>query len=447
MGDLTHKRKEKRMKKQFALGLCTIMMTGLLAGCGSAPAESSSSAEATTGEKKTEAAENTGDVLEIEFFQQKGEEGPRKGFQEIIDKFNEANPDIVVTMNTVPDPGTVLTSRISSGDVPVIFTDIPTQAQFRQKVANGIVQDLTGQDFLNNANEASLSMCTLDDGGIYALPYTRSYYGVFYNEQLFEDNNIEVPETWDEFTAVCEKFQEAGITPIGLNGKDPGRCGHLFQDMTATWNIDGFDLIKKACEGEAKIEGDAGFTKEFERMKTVLSYANEDALALSDTECYTNFVNGEYAMCPTGSYARGTIQALNSDFKLGCFVLPNDTRDTTNLTSGLDACICVSAKASEEEKAAAYKFLAFLAEPENAEIFFQNDGAPSCITGVGTDDTAVANVTELISKGQTHDWMASTIDSNVQNDLYNVVQEFWDKKDVEQTLKNMDLSIATTSAQ
>ena len=41
--------------------------------------------------------------LTIEFFQQKGEEGPQKGYQAIIDKFNEENTDIKIEMNTVPD--------------------------------------------------------------------------------------------------------------------------------------------------------------------------------------------------------------------------------------------------------------------------------------------------------------------------------------------------------
>lgn len=41
--------------------------------------------------------------LKIEFFQQKGEEGPQKGYKEIIDKFNKENSDIEIEMNTVPD--------------------------------------------------------------------------------------------------------------------------------------------------------------------------------------------------------------------------------------------------------------------------------------------------------------------------------------------------------
>lgn len=415
------------MKKKFAVVLCSALaLTTSFCLCGTALAD---------------------EPLKIEFFQQKGEEGPQKGYQAIIDKFNEENPDIEIEMNTVPDPGTVLTSRISSGDIPVIFSDYPTQTQFKQKVANGYVQDLSEQEFLGNVNASSLEMTKQEDGGYYALPYSRNYIGVYYNVQLFEDNGIEIPKTWAEFTAVCDKLKEAGITPVGMHGKDPGRVGHLFQAATVAWAPNGIETIAKTAAGEAAIEGDAEFQNVFEKMNTLLSYANEDALALSDTACYENFANGQYAMTITGSYARGTIQSINTELKIGVFPLPNDTYEDTKCLSGVDAAICVSAQASDEEKEAAYRFLAYLAEADQAQTFYGFDGAPSCINGVVNDDAGVTPMVEMINAGQTHDWMASTINNNVITDLYNVVQGFWAEKDVESVMKNMDASIAITSAQ
>ena len=135
------------MKKKFAAVFCSALaLTSTLCFGGTALAD---------------------EPLKIEFFQQKGEEGPQKGYKAIIEKFNEENPDIEIEMNTVPDAGTVLTSRISSGDIPVIFSDYPTQTQFKQKVANGYVQDLSDQDFLKNVNESSLEMTKQEDGGYY----------------------------------------------------------------------------------------------------------------------------------------------------------------------------------------------------------------------------------------------------------------------------------------
>lgn len=436
--------------------MCAVLMGMCFSGCGGQeqPAETESQVEQAEETEKPEEQDQpsaateeqaSGEVLTIEFFQQKGEEGPQKGYQAIIDKFNAENPDIVIEMNTVPDAPTVLTSRISSGDIPVIFSDFPTQVAFRQKVANGYIQDLTGQAFLDNVEASSLELAKQEDGGYYALSYSRSFMGVYYNRSMFEEYDLDVPATWDEFIEVCDTLKAAGITPMGLHGKDPGRVGHTFQCTLNAWAPNGVEIIEKAVAGETKIEGNEEFIKVFEKMKTLFSYANDDALALSDIQCYENFANGEYAMCITGSYARGTIESLNADLNIGIFPMPNDTVETTKCVAGIDAAICVSAKASDEEKAAAYRFLAYLAEPENAQLFYDSDGAPSCIKGVVNNDEGIAPIIDILNAGKTHDWMASTISNNVSTDLFSVVQGFWADKDVDALLKNMDASIAVTS--
>ena len=438
------------MKKKLAVLLCTAMAVSSLAGCSSGAKDPGKDQEKTKKEDtqdKTEGKEDGKDVLTLEFFQQKSEEAAQVGYQNIIDKFNEQNPDIKIEMNTVPDAPTVLTSRVASGDIPVIFTDFPTQLQFHQKVANGYVQDLSEQGFLKNVEQSALDMTKQEDGKYYALPFSRNYMGVWYNMTIFKENNLEIPKTWEEFVSVCNTLKEKGVTPLGLHGKDLGRVGHTFQCCTVAFDPEGVETIEKTVAGEGKIEGDEGFQKVAEKMLTLLDYSNEDALALSDMQCYENFANGQYAMCITGSYARGTIMIANPDLKLGVFPLPNDTRETTNTLSGIDAAVCISAKASEEEKAGAYRFLEFLAQPENAQLFCDAEGAPSCITGVVHKDEGVQPMLELISDGQVHDWMASTIDNNVVTDLYNVTQGFWSEKNVDNYLKQMDESIAITSAE
>lgn len=429
------------MKKRIAVVLGCMIAAVSISACssGAKPQED--------GSKTTQKSETDDGVLTLEFFQQKMEEGPQKGYQKIIDQFNQENPDIKIEMNTVPDAGTVLTSRIASGDIPVLFSDYPTQQQFKQKVANGYVQELSDQEFLKNVEESALAMTKQEDGNYYALPYSRNYMGVYYNQEIFEENGLEIPETWEEFVKICEALKEKGITPVGIMGKDPGRVGHGFQCMTVAWAPNGIETIEKVVEGTASLEKDAEFRKAAEKAAQLLSYCNEDVLGIADTTCWENFANGKYAMCITGSYARGTLLIANPDLKMGVFPLPNDTKESTNTLSGIDAAVCVSAKASDEEKEAAYKFLNYLAQPENAQIFCDNDGAPSCIKEVLPNYEGIEPMMELINAGQVHDWMASTIDNNIVTDLYNVTQGFWSEKNVDSYLKQMDESIAVTSAE
>ena len=282
------------MKKKLAVLLCTAMAVSSLAGCSSGAKDPGKDQEKTKKEDtqdKTEGKEDGKDVLTLEFFQQKSEEAAQVGYQNIIDKFNEQNPDIKIEMNTVPDAPTVLTSRVASGDIPVIFTDFPTQLQFHQKVANGYVQDLSEQGFLKNVEQSALDMTKQEDGKYYALPFSRNYMGVWYNMTIFKENNLEIPKTWEEFVSVCNTLKEKGVTPLGLHGKDPGRVGHTFQCCTVAFDPEGVETIEKTVAGEGKIEGDEGFQKVAEKMLTLLDYSNEDALALSDMQCYENFAN------------------------------------------------------------------------------------------------------------------------------------------------------------
>ncbi len=77
----------------------------------------------------------------------------------------------------------------------MIFSDYPTQMQFKQKVANGYVQDLSRQA----------------EGGSYALPYSRNHMGVFYNQTIFEENGVEVPTTWEEFLRYVKRCRRRGL--------------------------------------------------------------------------------------------------------------------------------------------------------------------------------------------------------------------------------------------
>mgnify|MGYP002389509651 FL=1 len=53
------------------------------------------------------------------------------------------------------------------------------------------------------------------------LPYSVMAASVIYNKAIFAEQGLEVPQTWDEFIAVCDALTEAGITPIYGTFKDP----------------------------------------------------------------------------------------------------------------------------------------------------------------------------------------------------------------------------------
>ena len=84
--------------------------------------------------------------------------------------------------------------------------------------AANLVVNLSDVGALENVLPAVVSTEEKVYGGVVSMPYQYNIEGIFYNKQIFADNGIEEPQTWDEFVAISEKLQAAGVTPISQAG-------------------------------------------------------------------------------------------------------------------------------------------------------------------------------------------------------------------------------------
>jgi raffinose/stachyose/melibiose transport system substrate-binding protein len=387
-------------------------------------------------------------MVTIEFFQQKMEEGPQRGYQMVIDAFNtEYAGKYKVEMNTVPDAGRVLTSRVVAGDVPPLFSDYPTQLQFKEKVRNGYPLDLTGQSFMSKVNPLAIEMSQAPDGKDYAMPLSHNFMGVYYNIDMFNQYGLGVPSTYAEFIAVCKTLAANNMVPIEFSHQNVGRVGHMFQAMNVAWTVDGVDRFIKVMNKAGKVPDDPVFRRLGEKIVEVTSYGNGDAFSIPDTGMWENFANGKAGMCITGSYARGTILLANPNLNMGVFPIPNDTVETTTLLTGIDAALCVAAKASPGQQEAALAFLEFISRTENGQIFCDADGAPSCLTAVVYRDDGLLPITTKMQSGPLWDWMGSFIPTTIVNEMYSATQELLLTKDIPNYLNQLQLAIETGAEQ
>ncbi|GHU92265.1 sugar ABC transporter substrate-binding protein [Spirochaetia bacterium] len=419
------------MKKLFLLGACLLAASSLFAGGGSQKSDASS-----------------GGVTTIEFFQQKMEEGPQRGYQAVVDRFNaEYAGKYKVEMNTVPDAGRVLTSRVVAGDIPPLFSDYPTQLQFKEKVANGYIMDLTGQSFMSRVNPPALDMSKAPDGRDYAMPLSHNFMGVYYNIDIFNKYGLTVPNTYAEFIAACKKLKDNGVLPIVFSYQNVGRVGHMFQAMNVAWTVNGVEKFVNVMNKKGQVVGDPVFQRLAEKMTEVTSFGNADAFSVPDTAMWETFANGGAAMCITGSYARGTILLANPNLKMGVFPIPNDTVPTTTLLTGIDAALCVSARATPAQKEAALAFLEFLSRTPNGQTFCDADGAPSCLTAVVYKDDGLGPITAKMQAGPLWDWMGSFIPTTIVNEMYSVTQQFLLDKNAGNYLSDLQNVIVTGAEQ
>jgi ABC-type glycerol-3-phosphate transport system substrate-binding protein len=63
---------------------------------------------------------------------------------------------------------------------------------------------------------------TLDEesGKQFMLPAAFTWAGIYYNKAIFEQHQLQPPQTWDEFIQVCQTLWNAGETPLAMTGVD-----------------------------------------------------------------------------------------------------------------------------------------------------------------------------------------------------------------------------------
>ena len=83
--------------------------------------------------------------------------------------------------------------------------------------AEGKLMDLSGLDSAKNLRDVVRTANTVD-GKLVAIPQEVVAYGLFVNKDLFDQYQLELPETPEEFLECCRVFKENGIeTPVGAN--------------------------------------------------------------------------------------------------------------------------------------------------------------------------------------------------------------------------------------
>ena len=263
------------------------------------------------------------------------------------------------------------------------------------------------------------------------MPYVANAAGVLYNRDLFEEHGWEIPETWDEFTALCEAIQAEGIQPLYFGFKDTWTC-------LAPWNALAVDLAPADVCKQVN-QGKTTFSQEYgeiaDKMLQLLAYAEEGPFAYGYNDACTAFANGESAMYTIGSYAIPQIKSVNPDLNIDSFVMPgsNDT-EQNYLNSGVDLQFCVTEAC--ENKEAAYEVLDFLLENENIQLYLDAQNAVPCKDDVFELSPMLDGMKTYIEEGKMKDYQDHYYPSEMAVDAQ--IQTFLINQDKDAFLKKFD---------
>lgn len=302
--------------------LLSAALIGSMTACGSS-SESSSQETASAGgqtEEGTEAS-GTGEKVTITLWSQFSDPNSTDGnyvaFYNALESIKEDMPNVeVVHEGTESESYKVkLKTAMAGNELPDVFFNWGA-GTMKPYVDAGLV--LPMDDYMTDEVKAKILGGTLDnftfDGKVYGYPYSVAVASLYVNTELFEQNNVKIPETYEEFLAAVDAFKAAGITPISLGEKDlwPG----LMIFGIHAIRMAGAEDFNAALMGE----GSYNTPEMVEAARLVQELATrggfgESAMGTSEDDAVAAFKQGRAAMMFMGSWLNGDCEADDAAVK------------------------------------------------------------------------------------------------------------------------------------
>ncbi|MTK09246.1 MAG: carbohydrate ABC transporter substrate-binding protein [Hungatella sp.] len=358
----------KKSKRWIAMGL-SILLTASMAGCAKTNTDSVSSKQA---------AKTGGDVKTLTVLMYT--DWYKAGWQALEQYINDNSAELGFKLEISKIQGgsqgdQVLQTKFATNDLPDLIQVY--KPQWVKSYANGLdkLVDLTGLECVSEYDQAALNGTFVYDGKLYAVPIDSVVLsGIFYNKKAFEKAGAEIPKTWDEFLAVCEKLKKAGITPVYYSAKDawsvqPPAISGILNDA-AKRGTDTFGLMEQINTNKLKFADCENFVASIQRTKDLidLGYVNETYLSDTVDNAHQALANGECGMYINGTWCADNINKKFADKidDIGAFAIPTPTGDNyINMFTPYSLALTINCKDQELGK----KALNFIASKQAQQIY------------------------------------------------------------------------------
>lgn len=352
-----------KMKRLFG----SLMLSGalVLSACGAD--------EDATSEETDTNGEETQETVEVTIWHAMN--GPhQEALTKLTDEFNESQDKYLVIEENQGDYSTLNQSIIAGG----ASGTLPTMGQLTPGNSPTLAEDgllvsiddvLTGEDGftqeqLDDIYEGFLSS-SVYNGSTYAIPFSKSARVMYYNQDLLDEYDVDVPETWDQVIELGKLMTENNDDAVAM-GFENG----IEMEYETMARQNGSDFITK------DLEVDIAGAESVEALEMFMDMLDNGYARTAGEDGYFSgpFGRGESALYIGSSAGLPHVApvAEENGINWSTAELPTIKGNKLTLFAGND--IGVFTSASEEEKQAAIAYLSFLLEPENSAEWAMSTG-------------------------------------------------------------------------
>ncbi len=322
--------------------------------------------------------------------------------KKLIADFESKNPGIKVELVSAPweQAHDKILTQISSKKLP----DVVEMADnwLAEMCATGAVEDLSPYvdkwEHKGEANESALKLGRAYKDKQYVVPYGLFIRGMFYRQDWLKENNLAVPQTYDELFTTAEKITD----------KSKNRYGYSFRGGKGTWTqLINVIMTQTGYDNYFDKDGkcilrDPKAVEAFKKFANLYyNAAPKDSLNWGYNEKVNSFTTGTTGFLMQDSEVIGTCQ---KSMKAGTYAtapLPKGPNGKRTIISG---CIGFSMFSTSKNKEAAWKFISYMMDPKvNADWNIKTNTMPVM-------KEALKN--EYFSKGDIKAWTDTVADPN-----------------------------------
>ena len=269
---------------------------------------------------------------------------PLAAMEALIADFEAANPDIDVVLQNFDHEGYKTAIR------NFLTTDSPDLANWYAGnrmapfVNAGQFQDVSDVWEANGLSDslASAKASMTIDGKQWGVPYTYYQWGIYFNKDVYKATGVEVPKTWDEFVANCEKFKAASIDCLTTGTSALWPAAGIFDYINMRTN--GYEFHMDLTAGKIAWTDDR-VKATFAEWAKIQPYTTANHAAIDWQDAAALMVQGKAANYVMGNFAVATFKegGMTND-TLGFMVFPEITpgipraeeapTDTIHITAG-----------------------------------------------------------------------------------------------------------------
>lgn len=368
-----------KSKKITSLLLVSAMLaTTFLSGCqgsgGGSGTDAKTEAGAAKGSEAKQDGASSGDSTEVTFWTLNTRQN---AVDPIVEEFNAAHEDMKVTVAYYDTDGIKDACKVaaSSKTLPNMwFNWGGSLGGFYAE--NGLTYDLTEyakeHKWNETFSEGALTLCELG-GQLSGYPTSYNVLDIYYRKDIFEQYNIAVPTTFEEFEQACATLKENGITPIstaGLNGWHVMRFVELLiEHYAGAEEHDKMNTFETSYDNDATVQALTKF-KEF----CDKGYFPDGFVTADPNDTQMAVFSGTAAMDIQGQWYDGKIVQEEQDINLyGTFPFPSGG---TNRLSAFVEMTQFNADNTDAQLNACMEFMDYYYSKENTDKYAEYYNLP-----------------------------------------------------------------------